>query len=219
MHPRYAESLLAASFFISGAAALTYQICWNRALYGAIGIDTDSTTIIVSCFMLGIGIGGALGGLLADRMPRAKVRLYAAAETSLCVYGLVSLSIISAVSTWTLIPGGWGMALTAIAAFVALLFPTILMGMTLPLLSLAFEERLGNMGSVVGRLYGANTLGAAVGAFATPYYLFSVLDLHQVCMLAAALNIIVAIITLSVMHAFKTFPINKSSVINQEVKV
>ncbi len=52
------------SFFISGSSALIYQTCWQRSLYGVIGVDIDSITIIVSIFMLGIGIGGMLGGRL-----------------------------------------------------------------------------------------------------------------------------------------------------------
>lgn len=50
--------LILASFFISGCSALIYQVSWQRALYGLIGVDMDSITIIVSVFMLGIGVGG-----------------------------------------------------------------------------------------------------------------------------------------------------------------
>jgi predicted membrane-bound spermidine synthase len=196
MQIRITESILAISFFVSGAAALIYQVCWNRALYGAIGVDMDSVTIIVSCFMLGIGIGGALGGWLADRMPSKKIWAYAVAELTLCLYGLLSLSIIAQVSQWTLQPGLLGSALTAVASFAALLIPTILMGMTLPLLSLAFQERNKNLGAAVGRLYFANTIGAAVGALWLPFYGFHFLELREACMLAAGLNASVAVTTL-----------------------
>ena len=59
--------LLLLSFFISGCSALMYQVSWQRALYALIGVDMDSITIIVSVFMLGIGLGGMLGGWLSDR--------------------------------------------------------------------------------------------------------------------------------------------------------
>ncbi len=194
------ELILACSFFISGAAALIYQISWNRALYGAIGVDMDSVTIIVSCFMLGIGLGGALGGWLADRYPQRKVRMYALTELSLCIYGMMSLSVISTVSAWTLLPGVMGLVLTAVAAFTALLVPTVLMGMTLPILSLAFQEKTGNLGGAVGRLYFANTLGAAVGAYAVPFYLFHHLNLQEASWLAAGLNALVASMTVLALY-------------------
>jgi predicted membrane-bound spermidine synthase len=186
------ELLLAVSFFFSGVAALTYQICWNRALYGAIGVDMDSVTIIVSCFMLGIGIGGALGGVFADAYPNGRLRGYILIEVALSVYGMLSLGIIQSVSNLTLLGGLLGVILTATVTFLVLLIPTVLMGMTLPLLSLAFQQRVGNMGDAVGRLYFANTLGAAAGAFMVPHYVFPVLDLQQSCWLAAGLNLTVA---------------------------
>ena len=70
-----ADLLLLLGFFISGGSALVYQVGWQRALYAYIGVDIDSITIIVSVFMLGIGVGGMLGGWLADRLPRHRLRL------------------------------------------------------------------------------------------------------------------------------------------------
>lgn len=54
------EILVLVSFFISGCSALMYQVSWQRALHALIGVDMDSITIIVSVFMLGIGLGGML---------------------------------------------------------------------------------------------------------------------------------------------------------------
>ena len=56
---------LAPLFFVSGVAALVYQVCWQRLLFSAFGVDIDSVTIIVSVFMLGLGLG-ALAFYLAD---------------------------------------------------------------------------------------------------------------------------------------------------------
>ena len=54
------DAVLFLSFFISGCSALIYQVCWQRSLYGVIGVDMDSITIIVSVFMLGIGFVASL---------------------------------------------------------------------------------------------------------------------------------------------------------------
>jgi predicted membrane-bound spermidine synthase len=190
------EYVLTLSFFLSGAAALIYQLCWNRALYAAVGVDMDSVTIIVSCFMLGIGIGGALGGWLSDKYPGHKSKIYALTEAALCAYGLLSIVIIGAVTHWTLLPGVFGLLITVVVVFLVLLIPTVLMGMTLPVLSLVFQGKTGNMGGSVGRLYFANTLGAATGAYVVPHHLFQTLDLQQTCFLAAAINAAVACMTM-----------------------
>ena len=61
-------------FFLSGIAALVYQVCWQRMLFVAFGVDIESVTIIVSTFMFGLGARALLGGELADRYPRSALK-------------------------------------------------------------------------------------------------------------------------------------------------
>lgn len=184
---RTADLLLLASFFVSGASALAYQVGWQRALYAQIGVDIDSITIIVSVFMLGIGIGGMSGGWLADRLPRHRMHLYAGIEFSIGAFGLASLALLP----WlvdTLGAASRGAGASVAACFVFLLFPTVLMGMTLPLLTIAFDERRHNIGVSVGTLYFTNTLGAAVGAVLVPFALLPHWTLPEVIRMAACGN-------------------------------
>jgi predicted membrane-bound spermidine synthase len=181
---RGAHALLLLSFFLSGCSALAYQVSWQRAMYAHIGVDIDSITIIVSAFMLGIGIGGMVGGWLADTFPPRRLRIYAVIELTIGLYGLCSLALLPRLVDM-LPPTGPG---SAIACFTFLLLPTVLMGITLPLLTMAFDEGRGNIGISVGILYFANTLGAAAGAALVPFMLLPVLTLPQVVVAAAAGN-------------------------------
>ena len=54
-------------FFLSGFPALLYQIVWQRALFTLYGVNIESVTIIVTVFMLGLGIGSLAGGWLSSR--------------------------------------------------------------------------------------------------------------------------------------------------------
>ena len=45
-----------ASFFFSGFPALLYQIVWQRALFTIYGVNIQSVTVIVTVFMLGLGL-------------------------------------------------------------------------------------------------------------------------------------------------------------------
>src|SRR3977135_2333362 len=56
-------------FFISGFPALIYQIVWQRALFTIYGVNIESVTLVVSAFMLGLGLGSLLGGVWS-RTPR-----------------------------------------------------------------------------------------------------------------------------------------------------
>ena len=52
---------------VSGAAALLYQVVWQRALFSVYGVNIESITIVVTGFMLGLGLGSLLGGQLSLR--------------------------------------------------------------------------------------------------------------------------------------------------------
>jgi MFS family permease len=195
-----ADLLLLASFFVSGASALAYQVAWQRALYAQIGVDMDSITIIVSVFMLGIGVGGMAGGWLADRWPGRRLQLYALMECTIGAFGLGSLKLLP-VLVGALDHPGSGAGATALACFFFLALPTVMMGMTLPLLTIAFDERRGNIGMTVGTLYFTNTIGAALGAALVPLWLLPRWPLSAVVVLAAAGNFFVLACTLLAVFA------------------
>ena len=51
-----------ALFFVSGFAALVYQVVWQRLLAFFSGADVYSATIVVAAFMSGLGCGSFAGG-------------------------------------------------------------------------------------------------------------------------------------------------------------
>lgn len=188
-------ALLTGSFMLSGAAALMYQVSWQRSLYGMIGVDMDSITIIVSMFMFGLGFGGVLGGWFSDLLPKYRIQIYAFAELSIASYGFCSLRILEGFESW-LVVHGVGASHAALTSFLFLAPPTLLMGMTLPLLTIVFNEWRGNIGVSVGQLYFMNTLGAAAGAGLVPFVLLPIVPLDAVIRLAALGNLVVAALAL-----------------------
>jgi predicted membrane-bound spermidine synthase len=52
--------VLAAAFFLSGAAALIYQVTWQRLLALHSGVGIYSVAMIVAAFMVGLGLGSHL---------------------------------------------------------------------------------------------------------------------------------------------------------------
>src|SRR5882757_2065065 len=55
---------LALLFFCSGIPALIYQIVWQRALFAIYGVNAQSVAVVVTAFMVGLGIGSLVGGRL-----------------------------------------------------------------------------------------------------------------------------------------------------------
>jgi len=176
-------------FTVSGVAALVYQVCWQRLLFVAFGVDIESITIIVSAFMLGMGIGSLIGGELADRFPDRIMGLFALTELCIGTFGYFSPWLISTIGARTIQGSTFGIAATN---FLLLLFPTTLMGATLPMLVAHIMQIYRNVGVSIGLLYFVNTMGAAIGAAATGFLCFYYLDLNTTIYMAAFLNILVS---------------------------
>ena len=77
-----------------------------------------------------------------------------------------------------------------------LLPPTILMGITLPVLARKLTDLKESLGRSVGLLYGANTFGAALGAIITGYVFLPTFGVLHTTLLAVALNFAAALISL-----------------------
>jgi MFS family permease len=180
--------LTRALFFASGFSALLYQIAWQRMLFSWYGVDLDSISVIVSIFMLGLGVGALVGGWLADRFQRYRIFVFSLIELTIATFGFFSLGIIDdvgALFTVSSIPGLVGLS------FLTLIVPTCAMGATLPVLVTELVERTQNVGFSTGRLYFTNTLGAACGSFAA-FFLLRIGGLDSLVALAATLNFFVS---------------------------
>ena len=182
-------SNLAAIFFVSGFSALVYQVSWQRLLFTGFGVDLTSITLIISVFMMGLGVGAFFGGRIADRFSHNIILIFCMVELLIGVFGLASYHLIlglQSILVYTSLP------VLAITTFFLLLLPTFLMGLTLPLLTGFFNQFIDNIGQSIGMLYFYNTLGAAMGALATGFILFNYLTLSQTIQVAAVGNIIIA---------------------------
>src|SRR5690348_7393871 len=80
-------------FFFSGFPALIYQIVWQRSLFTIYGINIESVTIVVTAFMLGLGIGSLLGGLVSKCPRIPTLAAFGVVELGIGIYGFYSLRI------------------------------------------------------------------------------------------------------------------------------
>ena len=181
---------LVALFFISGFSALIYQVSWQRLLFTGFGVDLTSITVIISIFMLGLGIGAFFGGRIADRFPKKIIILFCCIELLIGIFGFMSYSAIHWLQEIMIHSS---MFIMIFGVFLLLLIPTFLMGSTLPLLTAFFNHHISNIGESIGQLYFYNTLGAAMGALSTGFILFNFLTLSQTLMLAASFNILISL--------------------------
>ena len=176
-------------FFLSGAAALLYQVVWQRALFAIYGVNIESVTVIVTAFMLGLGVGSLCGGALSRRSDRKILGWFALAELGLGLFGLLSMTLFQWVGALTL---RMSMPATALVTFGLVLIPTVLMGATLPLLVAHRVRSTGNVGISVGTLYAVNTFGSAVASAVAVVFVLGALGQMRTTWLAATLNLVVS---------------------------
>ena len=197
--------LVGIAFFLSGAAALIYQVTWQRLLALHSGVGIYSVAMIVAAFMVGLGLGSHLGGVLSIRLPpRTALLAFATLELAIGFFGLASGRLYY---DWLYLRAG-GLYATpwraAILHFVSLALPTILMGMSLPLLVRAMVRDTTHAARTVGLLYGVNVLGACAGALVTPWVLVRFYGVREALLVAGAANLLAAFVGLTALRAPQT---------------
>ncbi|QIP00782.1 fused MFS/spermidine synthase [Bradyrhizobium symbiodeficiens] len=184
----YRVRILCILFFFSGFPALIYQLTWQRSLFRIFGVNSESVTIIVTAFMLGLGLGSLCGGWISRRADVRPMLLLGLIEFATAAFGLASLQIFETVGALVA-----DLQLPALAAInlVLVLVPTLLMGATLPILVAYVARVSGQIGDAVGTLYFVNTLGAGAACLVCAIVIFPFLGMHAAIAIAAAINIAV----------------------------
>ncbi|MEW6072828.1 MAG: fused MFS/spermidine synthase [Planctomycetota bacterium] len=191
-------------FFVSGAAALVYEILWSRQFVTIFGNSAYAISIVLCAFMAGLGAGSLFFGRRADRTADP-LRMYALLElgigaTALAIPWLLDLLRASAPPLLVALPTGLASATAVrlVCSFAVLILPCSLIGGTLPVLARFCVEAEGVVGQRVGWLYGLNTLGGAAGCFFAGYRLIETLGVARTGHLAVAANVAIALIALAV---------------------
>ncbi len=187
-------------FALSGFCGLLYEVLWMRVLSSVLGNTLFATSLVLSAFMGGLAAGGYLFGRWANRWsgPSELLRVYALLELGIGLWAFLFLwSHARLHSLWASLfpvttPKIFALIECAVSALL-LLPPTTLMGGTFPVLGAFFgRERFERLGGDIGRLYAANTFGAALGSASAGFFLIPALGLRRSQEMAAAMNLLIA---------------------------
>ncbi|HEX4474664.1 MAG TPA: fused MFS/spermidine synthase [Polyangiaceae bacterium] len=190
--------VLGAIFFASGASALVFETLWFRQAGLGLGNGIVASSLVLSAFMAGLALGGLFAARWLRRFRRPLLS-YAALELAVAVSGpllVVLLPDIGALfaplaRVFEHAPAVLH-ALRFSFAFVLLLVPSTALGMTLPVLVSAGTSAMPNFGSVLGFLYGINTLGAVVGVVGTETFLLESCGIRGSAFIAGAVDLAAA---------------------------
>ena len=209
---KYDQAVLLLVFFLSGFSALIYQLAWVRTFGLVFGVTVYAVSTVLTAFMAGLAFGSYLFGKMVDRFKNA-FSLFILIELGIGIFALLfplSFKLLTAIYIsvqQNFSTDFYTSSLIRFAfSFLFLLFPTTLIGGTLPVLSKIYVRRFDQLGGDMGRLYSINNLGAFLGCFAAGFILIQVLGTTSSIILAAFINLTNAgIITLiSRKHITKT---------------
>ncbi|MFI5306642.1 MAG: fused MFS/spermidine synthase [Polyangiales bacterium] len=186
---------ISTAFLLSGAAALIFETLWFRQARLAFGNSVWACSLVLAAFMSGTACGSYLAARRGDRL-RRPVRAFAALEVCVALSGVALVLALPRLGVW-LAPVAVEQPLLRAAvrlalAFTLLLLPAAAMGASLPLLVRAVARTPTELGGALALLYGANTLGAVIGALATESVLLGWLGVSGSALFAAGLDLAAA---------------------------
>jgi len=194
--------LLWCLFVLSGFSGLVYQSMWSQYLGLVLGHAAYAQALVLAVFMGGMALGAWAAGRAGLRWTRL-LGAYALAEALIGVLALAFHRVFLAYTGWSsarVLPAlGEGLAgqlYPLVSASLLILPACLLLGATFPLLSVGLLRRWPRQDArVLGGLYAANSLGAALGALLATFVLLPRLGMPGAMAVAGGVNLVVAAAT------------------------
>ena len=210
-HRKYMPQMLLTVYAISGFCSLAYEVLWTRVLVFSIGSNTHAFATMLTTFLLGLGLGSLLFGRVFDKTRRL-FALLAAVQVLIGLSAMLSVWQID--NLWTLldflepkIGGSWAalVGVRYLGAAYIMFIPTLLLGMTFPLVNKLYTRDLDALGRSIGKIWSVNAVGWVAGAFTAGLLLIPWIGISKSIMTIASLNIVLgAIVAFSILPTKNT---------------
>lgn len=181
-----AARIALSGIFLSGFAAMVYEVVWIRLLSLILGSSTYSFSLMLAAFISGITIGAYV---ISRYMPKTAhtVLWFAMCEIAIAfslmctlpfyeklpvLFGTLSNIFSRQPKTFVLYSG-----MKFFISFLVMLPPTVCLGMTLPLVTKIVSSYQESLGRKIGGVFGYNTLGNILGALIAGLILIPLLGL------------------------------------------
>ncbi len=188
------EAVPSATFLLGvyaavGAISFGFELSWFRILIFYLQSAAHSFSLMLTLFLLGVGLGSLLySRWLEPRLagPRDAAAALAVAQLGIAACGALTLPVYAGLpGVWELLlawlgAGSWQVIVfqKAIVSSLVILPPTLLMGLSFPLLARLYKARGATDARALARLYAANTFGALAGSLATGFLLFDAIGVQ-----------------------------------------
>jgi spermidine synthase len=154
---------------LSGATALAAEAVWTRMLSLLLGATTYTFSLILSAFLIGLGIGSSVGAGIA-RTSRDPRRALGVCQALLAVgIAWAAYSTTDFLPFWPVSPNlsatpTYTFQIDLVRCLWVVLPAALLWGASFPLALAAARGEEEDSGKLVGSVYAANTVGGIIGA-------------------------------------------------------
>ncbi len=156
---------------ISGFVSFSYEVLWTRLLTFRFESTVYAFSTMLTAFLLGLGLGGALVGLLGRAVSRRRYwTVLGLLEAGVGLWGLATVVLFLSRQQGHATFAGRVVAEFGVSAGI-MLMPTTLLGAAFPIACHLYASGVRQTGRSVGTIYVCNTVGAVSGALLTGFAL------------------------------------------------
>ena len=198
-YPKHVLRVVLVVYAISGFCALAYEVLWTRVLVFFFHSTTYAFTIMLTTFLFGLALGSLVFAKQVDKW-RNPLSVLAVVEVLIGIFAALSIwefsTMDSLVGSLSAEAESWSIFVVAryVGAFLIMLLPTLLMGLAFPLVTRICTQSQERIGSFVGNVYSANTIGAVVGSFTAGFIAIPLIGITDSIILMASLNLLVGLV-------------------------
>lgn len=176
--------LLCATVVLTGSAVIMIEVLGSRIVGPFFGVSLYIWTALISVALIALSLGYYLGGIVADRFPRA-IGLYGMIAGALVTTLLIPLYD-RELCLWASDPDQFSIKTGVLVASLLLFMPPLtFLGFVAPYaLRLALRD-LDHAGRIAGLLYAISTVGSVLGAVIAGFYLVPALGVTMTLVIIA----------------------------------
>jgi len=186
---------------LSGFCAVAAETIWTRLLGLLLGGSVYTFAVILSVFLAGLGIGSAVGSVLARTVAQPRAALAVAQALAAAAIAWTAYHLAASLPYWPVDPSissnfWFTLQLDLDRALWALAPPTLVWGASFPL-ALASVRTSRDPAKPAAGVYAANTLGAIVGALGASLFLVPRIGSQRSEQLLIAMSLTAALMLLT----------------------
>ena len=217
---KYKQNTIYLIIFFAGFSFLIYEVSWNRYLSLLLGTTVTASTIVLTAFMAGFGLGALKIGKLADKSGKPSFLLskilFAIGLSNIVNYFIISKFLKHVYLIFDSVTAGDIVFFST--TFFLLMIPAFFMGGVIPLVNkiVIFDNK--NIERKLGTVYAFETLGSTLGGIITGFILLGYFGQNITVFISVSINILLGIYLFKTKNRFSVIHKNKIQKVNNSVK-